>query len=121
MSSGRDLGPVLLVGLGWLQVQGGPEVSAQPVNGWAQGVMQKDVLLSESAGWGERRFPPINFGKRGLRELLIHTPLAHPIFTGLFRTSTNASRLYFGNMDCHFKSCFSKPAFQKLVILMSPI
>lgn len=27
-------GPTLLVGLGWLQVQGGPKVSAQPANGW---------------------------------------------------------------------------------------
>lgn len=66
MSSDWDLGSLLLVGLGWVHVLGGPEVCVQAVNGQAQSMMQKDMLLSEPAGWGERRFPPVTVGKRGL-------------------------------------------------------
>lgn len=43
-------------------MQGGPKVSAWPEYGWPWDVMQKDILLSEHAAWGER-FLPVPFGK----------------------------------------------------------
>lgn len=114
-SSGWDLGPVLLVGMGWFQVEGGLK-AAKPVNVWTCGMMQNDLFPSESVGQRERMFSPVTSGKWSLWDLITHKPLGHPVFTDLFRTSTIAAG---SNLDSHFKSCFSISVFQKLVILVS--
>lgn len=112
-SSGWDLGPVLLIGMGWFQVEGGLKVTAKPVNDWTCSTMQNDMLPSESAGQRERMFSPVTSGEWSLWDLM---PLGHPIFTDLFRTSTIAAG---SNLDSQFKSYFSTSLFQKLVVLVS--
>lgn len=114
--SGWGLGPVLLVGMGWFQVEGGLKVTAKPVNDWTCSTMQNDMLPSEPAGQKERMFSPVTSGEWILWGLITHMPLGHSIFTDLFRTSTIASG---SNLDTQFKAYFSISVFQKLVILVS--
>lgn len=54
-----SLGPVLLLGMGWFQMEGGLKITAKPVNDWTYGTMQSDMLPSESAGQRERMFSPV--------------------------------------------------------------
>lgn len=115
-SSGWDPGPVLLVGMGWFQVESGLKVTAKPVNDWTCSTMKNDMLPSESVGQRERMFSPVTSGEWSLWDLITHIPLGHPIFTDLFRISTIAAG---SNLDSQFKSNFSISVFQKLVILVS--
>lgn len=115
-SSGWDLGPVLLVGMGWLQGEGGLKITAKPVNNWTCSMMQNHTLPSASAGRRERIFPPVTSGQWSLWDLITKMSLGHPIFTDLFRTSTIAAG---SNLDSQFKSYFSISVFKKPVILVS--
>lgn len=61
VSSGWDLGTCPAGGTG--VAPGRCRVAQMFLLGLGTGSDAEDTLLSESAGWGERRFPPIAFGK----------------------------------------------------------
>lgn len=63
LSSGWDLGLVLLVGMGWFQGEGGLKITAKPVNDWTSSRMQNDTCPSECAGQRQRMFCPVTSGQ----------------------------------------------------------